>query len=386
MSPAKAPPSVNYIHSLTPMRGVAAIWVMLFHIDVSLFYRDYGALLPRDGTGIVSRGYLWVDFFFLLSGFVMAHVYSQQLLQTPRAQAVKQYLWARFARVYPLHLFTLLVLMVITPLVAHLYPAVVDGSWTTYFAWSAVPSNLLLTQSMNQHVYLSWNMVSWSIAAEWWTYVLAIPCIILMSSLRLWFALMVAALSAALLVCLVYWLPGHNLDITFNYGFFRCLFEFNIGLMLYQLFKRNFLRDALASDFLAIGLLATIALVFHTGWQDLLVVPLFSLLILALAYNRGRVEAILNKRPLQYLGDISYAIYMVHCLWFMVFWFSFPLMKNQLGITSFSPLVKLAYVVIFVALTLVSSHIVHRYVERPAQRKLLSLFKRERDKAMVMES
>ncbi len=386
MSPAKAISSVNYIHSLTPMRGVAAIWVMLFHIDVSMFYRDYGALLPRDGTGIVSHGYLWVDFFFLLSGFVMAHVYAQQLLQTPRTQAIKQYLWARFARVYPLHLFTLLVLMVTAPLVASFYPAVVDGSWTTYFAWSAVPSNLLLTQSMNQHVYLSWNMVSWSIAAEWWTYVLAIPCIILMASLRLWFAIVVAALSAVLLVCLVYWLPAHNLDITFNYGFFRCLFEFNIGLMLYQLFKRDFLRGLLASDWLALGLLAAIVLVFHTGWQDLLVVPLFSGLILALAYNRGRVEAILNKPALQYLGDISYAIYMVHCLWFMVFWFSFPLMKNQLGIASFSPVAKMAYVGIFVALTLISSHFIHRYVERPAQRKLLSLFRREPAKAMAIES
>lgn len=377
---------VKYIHSLTPMRGVAALWVMLFHIDVSLFYRDYGALLPRTETGILSRGYLWVDFFFLLSGFVMAHVYSQQLLQTPRTQAIKQYLWARFARVYPLHLFTLVVLMVAVPLVASLYPAVVDGSWTTYFAWSAVPSNLLLTQSMNQHVYLSWNMVSWSIAAEWWTYVLAIPCIILMASLRLWFALVVAALSAALLVCLVYWLPSHNLDITFNYGFFRCLFEFNIGLMLYQLFKRNILRPVLASDWLAIVLLSLIALVFHSGWQDLLVIPVFSCLILALAYNRGRVETILNKPALQYLGDISYAIYMVHCLWFMVFWFAFPLLKNQWGVASISPVGKIIYVMVFAGLTLMSSHFVHRYVERPAQRKLLSLFKRESTKAMAIES
>jgi peptidoglycan/LPS O-acetylase OafA/YrhL len=365
------------------MRGIAALWVMLFHIDVSLFYRDYGALLPRTETGILSRGYLWVDFFFLLSGFVMAHVYSQQLLQRPRAESITQYLWARFARIYPLHLFTLLVLMISVPVVANLCPAVVDGSWTTYFAWSAVPSNLLLTQSMNQHVYLSWNMVSWSIAAEWWTYVLAIPLMMLMASMRLGFSIIVAVVSAILLVCLVYSLPAHNLDITFNYGFFRCLFEFTIGLMLYQLFKRNLLRDLLARDWIALGLLAAIILVFHTGWQDLLVVPLFSLLILALAYNRGRMEALLNKPALQYLGTISYAIYMVHCLWFMVFWFSFPLLKNHWGVASFSPAAKLLYLAIFVSLTLLSSHFIHHYIERPAQRKLLALFKRAPVKAVV---
>ena len=57
----------KYIGSLTAMRGVAAVWVMLFHIDVSLFYRDMGALIPRNATGILSKGYLWVDFFFILS-------------------------------------------------------------------------------------------------------------------------------------------------------------------------------------------------------------------------------------------------------------------------------------------------------------------------------
>jgi peptidoglycan/LPS O-acetylase OafA/YrhL len=386
MNPANSHSSVSYIHSLTPMRGLAAIWVMLFHIDVSLFYRDLGALLPRDATGLLSRGYLWVDFFFLLSGFVMAHVYSRQLLQAPRGHAVKHYLWARFARIYPLHLFTLLVLMACVPLVERFYPAVIDGSWTTYFAWSAVPSNLLLTQSMNQHVYLSWNMVSWSIGAEWWTYVIAIPCIILMASLRLWFSLAVATLSAVLLVCLVYWLPAHNLDITFNYGFFRCLFEFNIGLMLYQLFKRNMFHGLLSGDVLAVILLLAIVVVFHTGWQDLLVIPLFGLLILALAYNRGRVEQFLNKPVMQYLGDISYAIYMVHCLWFMVFWFAFPSLKSQLGVTSFSGVEKFGYSLVFVALTITSSHFIHRYIERPAQRKLLALFKPAATKAVAMES
>lgn len=369
------PARIRQIHSLTPMRGIAAIWVMLFHIDVSIFYRDFGALLPRAQTGIFSKGYLWVDFFFLLSGFVIAHVYSQQLTAKPRIPAIKHYLWARFARIYPLHLFTLLILVVTTPFIATLYPAVIDGSWTTYFAWSALPSNLLLTQSMNQHVYLSWNMVSWSIAAEWWTYVLSIPCIIFMVGRNIKFVVVYALVAFALLVALVYLLPDKNLDITFNYGFFRCLFEFNIGLAIYQLFLHNKMRLWLAKDWAAILLLCSIAVIFHTRTNDLLIVPIFSLLILALAYNQTKIEALLNKPVFQYLGKISYSIYMVHCLWFMVFWFSLPQLKG-LGLVEFSSAQKLLYVILFVSLTLISSHFTHYYVELKFQKKLLALFKR----------
>src|SRR5687768_5323025 len=94
----------HYIHSLTPLRAIAALRVVLFHIDVSLYYRDLGALVPRPARGIFSQGYLFIDFFFLQSGFVIAHVYAPRLSSGDKPGAIKVYLWARFARVYPLHL------------------------------------------------------------------------------------------------------------------------------------------------------------------------------------------------------------------------------------------------------------------------------------------
>ncbi len=367
--------TTRQIHCLTPMRGIAALWVMLFHIDVSLFYRDFGALLPRDQTGLFSKGYLWVDFFFLLSGFVIAHAYSQQLSSRPLKAALTKYLWARFARIYPLHLFTVGVLVVLTPLIAAYYPSVIDGSWTTYFAWSAVPSNLLLTQAMNQHVYLSWNMVSWSIAAEWWTYVVSIPCIILLAKCSLRTSLIYAVAAFLALVTLVFYLPEKNLDITFNYGFLRCLFEFNIGLVLYQLFLREKMNAWLASDWVVVALIFAVVIIFHLRLHDLLIIPCFSLLILALGYNNAHTSTLLNKPVFQYLGKISYSIYMVHCLWFMVFWFLFPQLKSLWGITSFSLLERWSYAAVFIALTIISSHFTHYYIEIKCQRKLLAWFK-----------
>ena len=358
----------HYIHSLTPLRGIAALWVVLFHIDVSLYYRDLGALLPRDSTGIIARGYLWVDFFFLLSGFIIAHAYGDRLQAPNRAGAISEYLWARFARIYPLHLFTLLLLVIATPVIAGFFPQVVDGSWKTYFAWSAIPSQLFFTNAMNQHEYLSWNMVSWSIGAEWWTYSAALVLLISLwkKSLRLVVPAMLVAFAG--LVALMYGLPGKTLDITFNYGFWRCLFEFIIGLGIYQLYWRGWGRYWLQGDGVFVALLLGIVGVFHFQWFDWIIIPVFILFLLATAYNRARVCALLNKPVLQYLGTISYSIYLIHGLWFFVFWFTWPLVKTALAIGHLPPLFKLLYVLVFLSLTIISAHFSYRYIEVPGRR------------------
>lgn len=362
--------SPAYIKSLTPLRGLAALWVVLFHIDVSLYYRDLGGLLPRDASGLFAKGYLWVDFFFLLSGFIIAHVYGNSLAGQHKTQAVRQYLWARFTRLYPLHLFTLLVLVVMSSLVGHWLPQVIDGSWKTYFAWSALPSHLLFTNAMNQHVYLSWNMVSWSIGAEWWTYVAAIAVLAFVPVRALGYWVLLMLCGALGLVTLVYSLPEKNLDITFNYGFVRCLCEFVIGLGLYRLYQRRLLARLLARDILLGVLTLIILVIFHWRLPDLLVVPVFCVLILAAAYNQTRVARLLNLRWLQYLGDISYSVYLVHGIWFMVFWFAFPFLKLQLGDALLAPLWAWLYALVFVLLTLGSAHFTHRYIELAGRRWL----------------
>lgn len=373
---------VTYIDSLTPMRGLAAIWVMLFHIDVSLFYRDLGGLVPRHQTGIFSQGYLWVDFFFLLSGFVMMHVYGARLHQGNKLTAIKDYLWARFARVYPLHIFTLSLLIICAPLAAYWFPSVVDGSWKTFFAWSALPSHFLFTHAMNQHVYLSWNIVSWSIAAEWWTYVAA--------SVVIWFLWgrsqivngLIMALGFGLLVVLVYSLPDKKLDITFNYGFFRCLFEFVIGLGLYSFYQRG-RWQWLAKDYVILALLLCVAGVFHFYVNDLAIITVFCCLILAVSYNRARTRAILQRRLFQYLGTISYSIYLMHGVWFMFFWFLLPWVKLTAGWSSAPPLFKLAYVVVFVGLSIGSAGLSYKYVEVPGRSLLNGVFKTRRTRKVI---
>ena len=364
----------KYIGSLTAMRGVAAVWVMLFHIDVSLFYRDMGALIPRNATGILSKGYLWVDFFFILSGFIIAHVYADSLKGPGRWRGAADYLWARVARVYPLHLFCLGLVVVIAVTYPMFLPDVKDGSWNTFMAWKAIPSNLLMTHAMNQHVYLSWDIVSWSIGAEWWTYVATLPLLLLWVKMPKWGVAACVVTACGGLVGLVAGLPDKNLDITFNWGFFRCLCEFVIGLAVWRIWRAGAMKWA-GLDGVIILLLAGIATAFHYKtfgpFGDLMTVPIFALLVVGLAHNRGMAAAVLNSPPLQYLGRISYSLYLVHGVAFSAFWFLMPWAKARLGTPS--DVERLAYAGVFVAVVVAVSHLTYGLVERPSRLMLLGL-------------
>jgi peptidoglycan/LPS O-acetylase OafA/YrhL len=88
---------MNEIKTLTGLRGVAAITVMLGHfLNDDAYFRDY---LPS----LVKRSYLGVDVFFILSGFVLALRYGDKFRESFSFAALKNFLIKRFARIYPLY-------------------------------------------------------------------------------------------------------------------------------------------------------------------------------------------------------------------------------------------------------------------------------------------
>jgi peptidoglycan/LPS O-acetylase OafA/YrhL len=364
----------NYINSLTPMRGIAAIWVMFFHMDVIIFYREFGTLIPHETSGILAKGYLWVDFFFLLSGFIISHVYGETLTNHfGKWKTIKTYLWARFSRIYPLHLFTLLLLIPFVIVFPIISPAVVDGSWKTFMAWSALPSNLLLLNAMNQHTYLSWNLVAWSIGAEWWTYLAAcfiIPFVFKKSRFQ---NVILAVIAVTILSIMVYW--KGNLDITFDYGWIRCVTEFSLGAVLYQMYQKGLGENTLSKSVSFFLALIFIVLIFHFSWNDLFIIPVFCLLLLATAYNNGAIKTILETRIFKYLGDISYSIYMMHGVWFMVFWYCLPYLRSDYGIDKLTLGMKVIFVTLFLNLTLLSAHFTYQFVEIKSRKLLKKMVK-----------
>ena len=149
MSDAKRLPSLD------GLRGFAAIIVMAFHFNI--FFVPQANLF--DVIPFLYKGYLAVDLFFLLSGFVMAHVYGATLASDWRAQW-KKFAVARFARIYPLFAVTTLVMAIA---VSILHTPLRTGAPISLSGGSLALQPFLLQQWISSG---SWNYPSWSISTE----------------------------------------------------------------------------------------------------------------------------------------------------------------------------------------------------------------------------
>jgi peptidoglycan/LPS O-acetylase OafA/YrhL len=300
--------SPGYIPNLTPLRGIAALWVLFFHYQVVVVRVLGGGL-----EGIFEKAYLWVDFFFILSGFVIFHVYGQKFHGGISKLSYRRFLIARFARVYPLHFF--ITMFMVIPQVIMLFAAPEQA----FSGWNSVDKligNLLLVHSIGLFDSLSWNVPSWSISAEWLTYLVAPFLFLLFHKKRslLWGILYLATLVG------LHFLPElapekDNLDLTYELGFVRCLLSFTGGVVLYQLYQYGWGKDFFKRDIVFLmGILWVLAYFIWEGDQeggvDVVVLPAFALLTICAAHNQSILQKIFATKGLQLLGDISYSLYL----------------------------------------------------------------------------
>ena len=117
--------SNRQLPSLTPLRGVAALWVVLYHYCGTAQFFPNLDITPH--SYLISKGYLAVDMFFVLSGFVMAHVYRRAFSEGV-GEHYRGFLMARIARLYPLHVF-ILSLFVVTAAASQFMIGLATGSF-----------------------------------------------------------------------------------------------------------------------------------------------------------------------------------------------------------------------------------------------------------------
>jgi peptidoglycan/LPS O-acetylase OafA/YrhL len=307
--------SVEQLASLTPLRGVAALWVVIFH-----FCWHIPTIHPERYTGAVYKGYLAVDVFFVLSGFVITHVYKDGFARRVTAWRYRNFLKARVARLYPLHVAVLL-LFVATAIAERAATYALNGSFDPIplvgeRSLSGFFANLVMLQGLWAR-QLSWNDPAWSISLEFLAYLL-FPLLFPV----LWRARRVgkAAIGCLLLAVLV-WLAYCTGDY-FNqwngpYAILRCLTEFLVGSLLYSVYQSGLFAPVLASDGALLAVALLLGALLHIAAPDLGIIALFPLLILAAVRNTGYCARLLNSRPLLWLGDISYSLYLLH--WFVLF-------------------------------------------------------------------
>jgi peptidoglycan/LPS O-acetylase OafA/YrhL len=311
------------IRALTGARGIPVLLIVLFHYHEWFGYP--GA--PWYDT-IASKGYIWVEFFFALSGFILFYAYGSRFGVGLKAEAIGTFLAARVSRIYPLHLATLLLVVILEidrrtawsrqPGVTFFDAPIFVGRTADTFL-----SNLFMVQAWGIYDVLSWNSPAWFASVEFFLYLVCPVLMLLMGARFGWRAAALGVASIAALVALVK-TSGSGLDMTYYHGLWRGLADFGIGLALGALFlasrnkEEGGMRLPESIHTLAqIGLLAAVAAGLCLSGpartpRDLMVAaPIFGLLFV-LAFDRGLIARALHAPWLMKLGEWSFAIYMVH--------------------------------------------------------------------------
>lgn len=371
-------PTHKYLSNLTPLRGIAAMWVVIFH-----FSEIVAKFVSTDRSFLLEKGYLMVDLFFIMSGFIIYHVYHQSFISNISANHFRQFIVARFARVYPLHFVTLLLLILIT------VPVV---GWDPLFNNPrAIPTNLLLIHSFGIHKLYNWNVPSWSISAEWWAY-MVFPFLAVFINRKKSMALILLALFAVLAyLSIIFWLPRvnvfdpsapqrHNLDVTFDYGFLRGLAGFICGMLLYKAYEAGILVKGFQKDISAVVVMAVCILSMHFGWNDGFDIILFIPLVFVFAINNGRLHKLCNSWIAQYLGKISYSIYLMQLFPLIPLWAGIKLpgliYAEHSASTSFWT--GVGYCLIYLILVIGLSSLTYYTIEKPARKYINAKWGKEK--------
>ena len=217
--------------ALDTYRFLAASGVVFYH-----FENHFGPLMAQP-THRLERFSLFVDFFFVLSGFVIMHTYGARIASW---HDYGSFLRKRLARIYPLHLATLAIFCIIGAVVVAFDVQVRDRS---FFDPTLIPANLLLVQAWGVTDHAGLNIPSWSISAEWFVYLLFPLLALLVRGRRPWFALgvaLVVAIAIDLMRARVGLRPGE--DATFDFGNLRAVASFLAGMAVCRLMPQTISR------------------------------------------------------------------------------------------------------------------------------------------------
>ncbi|HEY3704847.1 MAG TPA: acyltransferase [Terracidiphilus sp.] len=372
-SPASAAPSKQVVetrkpdrlNALTGLRSFAAVNIVFFHFSNPQWF---GIFAP-----VVNAGYASVSYFILLSGFVLGYNYGQ------RARADQLDTWrfykARFTRLYPIYLLSLLMAWRMVP---QEY-----ASHSHAMFWAGMVLSPLLTQGWIPEIATFLNTPAWTMSAESSYYVL-------FPFLARWRR--PATMGPVLRRLAVIWfcglIPG-TLYVIFNpdgiphpdrfstgqwlqvlkFTPLPHLASFIFGVVLAEL-DELIPREGHLRFWLGVG---GFGITFFLLWlggripyaliHDGLLMPLFGCIILGLS-GRNPLAAALGLRPLVFVGEASYCLYLLHFNFWNLIHDTHVL--DHLGLAWMDPWISY---VILILMSLVALH----FVEKPAQRWLRKL-------------
>lgn len=358
-----SPPASRFT-VLDSWRGVCALMVALYHLPV-----DADLLQMR----IVRHAHFFVDFFFVLSGFVIAHAYASRIVD---AASAATFLIRRWGRIWPLHLALLLFLLLLegAKLAAGQVGLWNGGAFQGGNDWYSALTALFLVQAWNLHSGVYWNYPSWSISAEWAAYILFAA--ITLTARRHYLAVAMGIGFACAVAGI--WLSPGELGATFDSGVLRCVTSFSLGLLAQRIVQR-YSSAWLGGTALEIGvlILVVVGIIYFTGPASHLLPLIFFVAVIIFAHASGALSQMLDHRFFHMLGDLSYSIYMNHAVLIMLI-----KMAAAIGIGLFGaslvkivgtrlvfadPFLALVAIIAYLAILVWLSGLTYRHIELPAQ-------------------
>jgi peptidoglycan/LPS O-acetylase OafA/YrhL len=340
------------------LRIIAACAVVVLH------YSDYIKELPV-GRFLVEHTWhfnMFVDLFFVVSGFVIA---SQYLGQVGTPMAIGRFIWRRLARIYPLHLATL-AFYVAVALALHFGLAKTDNP--ARYPFSDLPAQLLLLHAFDG-ARLTFNFPSWSLSAETFCYVL-FPLVTLWVTRR----------KPAILVLVIFTAVANSLyaeaagmepwaDWINHGGAFRALPGFMLGMACY-LYRDQIVRCPVIPGLLPLALLAFLLFGSYLTAMSAIVV-VYVIAVLAIQQDCSGQSSLISALGFDRWSQLTYSCYMLHIpIATVVLTFGSHFLAPML------PGGKLMLIPFAIAILTVASVISFRHFETPMRRYLNDAFDR----------
>ncbi len=343
---------MNRINKLDGLRGLFALFVVLFH------FNKHNAPQFIVDNFFVRESYIFVDFFFILSGYVITLTYNDRL---NTSADFLTFIKKRFIRLYPLLLFSTL-----------MYWGFVHPHFNNQNIWLAVDTLLLTNATPILGSGIGMNYPSWSISSEMISYLLfGLSSIIAIQKRK---PVLLAILTIGSFILLS---TQQNYFQTGSLGFVRGLACFNLGYFIYLFAAKKLQLPNQSEWFVLMGIIGLMYYHFTTPLENPIgtillqfFIPItFATSILILIKTNGFLSQLLQTKPFLFLGKISYSIYLNHA--FVIGYF-IPKLFKWIQFTNGESKKAISIGILFVIL-MIYSWGTHYFIETRIGKKMASI-------------